>query len=144
VGAAASAYYPNGAVTKRHRQVAERLLGSAGLVVEVEEERHLDAVTGVSGSGPAFVALVIEALADGGVLAGLPRDKALVLAAQTALGAAKLVLQGQLHPALLKDMVCTPAGTTVAGLRALESAGARSAFIEAVKAAADRATELGK
>jgi pyrroline-5-carboxylate reductase len=107
-------------------------------------EQLLDAVTGLSASGPAYVAVVIEALGDGGVRMGLPRDVAMALAAQTVFGAAKMVLDAGLHPALLKDMVASAGGTTIAGLHALERGGLRAALMDAVEAATRRATELGK
>ena len=121
----------------------ETLFGSVGLAVELEE-RHLDAVTALSASGPAYVFLIIEALSDGGVKMGLPRDVSTQLAAKTVLGAAKMLLQMGLHPAELKDQVTSPAGTTIAGLHVLESRGVRAALIEAVEAAARRARELGR
>lgn len=122
---------------------AQALLGAVGLAVQVPE-RLMDAVTGLSGSGPAYIYLVIEALADGGVRAGIPRADAVRLAAQTVLGAAAMVLETGEHPAVLKDMVTSPGGTTIAGLAVLERQGLRSAMIEAVGAAVSRAGELGK
>jgi len=118
-----------------------RWLGAVGKVVRVDEGA-MDAATGLAGSGPAFVFVLIEALADGGVAAGLSRDAALQLAAQTVLGAAKMVLEVGKHPAELKDMVASPAGTTVAGLATLEQAGFRGALMSAVIAAARRSREL--
>src|SRR5437899_8459640 len=103
----------------------------------------LDGVTGFSGSGTALVYVMIEALSDGGVRVGLPRDVATALAAQTVFGAAKMVLETGSHPAVLKDMVASPGGTTIAGLHALEHAGLRAGLMDAVEAATRRATELG-
>ena len=120
----------------------EKILGGAGIIDKVEE-RFMDAVTGLSGSGPAFVYLFIEALADGGVSAGLPRDKALRYAAQTALGAAAMVQETGKHPGELKDMVTSPGGTTIAGIAALEDGAFRSTVIKAVEAAWKRSIELG-
>jgi len=119
----------------------EKILSGAGLVDRMEE-KYLDAVTGLSGSGPAFVYLFIEALADGGVRAGLPRDRALRYAAQTVLGSAAMVLETGKHPGELKDMVASPGGTTIAGVAALENASFRAAAINAVEAAWRRAVEL--
>ena len=104
----------------------------------------MDAVTGLAGSGPAYVYTIIEALADGGVRMGLPRDVALKLSAQTLLGAARMVLESETHPAALRDQVTSPGGTTIAGLHKLEEKGLRDALISAVKAATERAVELGK
>ncbi|GHT91852.1 pyrroline-5-carboxylate reductase [Spirochaetia bacterium] len=120
----------------------EKILASAGKVDRVEE-KYLDAVTGLSGSGPAFVYLFIEALADGGVRAGLPRDKALRYAAQTVLGSAAMVGETGKHPGELKDMVTSPAGTTIAGVAALEKGAFRGTVMAAVEAAWRRAGELG-
>ena len=107
------------------------------------DESLLDAVTGLSGSGPAYVYLMIEALAEGGVAAGLPRDVALELSAQTVLGAAQMVLETKEHPARLREAVTSPAGTTAAGVRVLEKGALRAQLIEAVLAAAARSEELG-
>jgi pyrroline-5-carboxylate reductase len=123
-------------------ELARALFGAVGRVVALDEAL-MNAVTGLSGSGPAYVMLVIEALADGGVKVGLSRDAALLLATQTVLGSAKLLLESGEHPARLRDMVTSPGGTTIAGLHALESGGVRPAFIDAVERATARAQELG-
>ena len=122
-------------------QRAEAVLGAAGEVVQVSESQ-LDAVTGLSGSGPAYVYLVIEALADGGVRAGLPKALALKLSAQTVLGAARMVGETGEHPAILRDRVTSPGGTTIAGIHAAEAAGIRNALMSAVLAAAKRSEEI--
>ena len=142
VGKGAAAFCRGTHATCEDAECASRLLNAVGLAVEVPE-RLLNAVTGLSGSGPAYVYLVIEALADGGVRAGLPRAEALRLAAQTVLGAASMVLETGEHPAVLKDMVTSPGGTTIAGLARLETGGLRAALIDAVDAATRRAAELG-
>lgn len=141
VGASASGYSLGGLADAADSEFTQLLLSSVGMAFEVPEHL-LDAVTGLSGSGPAYVYLMIEALSDGGVRAGLPRDVATKLAAQTLLGGAKMVLETGKHPGELKDMVTSPGGTTIAGLATLERQGLRSALIEAVSAAAKRATEL--
>ena len=122
---------------------AEDILGAVGQVVRVPE-KLLDAVTGLSGSGPAYVFLVAEALIDAGVLVGLPRDVSTTLAVQTLLGSARLLAESGDTPEVLRAAVTSPGGTTAAGLRVLESAGLRSAILEAVAAAADRSRELGR
>ncbi|WHZ21095.1 MAG: Pyrroline-5-carboxylate reductase [Nitrospira sp.] len=125
------------------RQIAESLFDAVGKVVVVEE-RLMDAVTGLSGSGPAYVFAMVEALADGGVLMGLPRATAQLLAAQTLAGAARMVLDQSVHPGLLKDRVASPGGTTIAGLRRLEEGRLRAALMSAVEAATRRSQELGR
>jgi pyrroline-5-carboxylate reductase len=120
----------------------EKILGAAGIVDRLEE-KYMDAVTGLSGSGPAFVYLFIEALADGGVRAGLPRDKALCYAAQTVLGSAAMVQETGKHPGELKDMVTSPSGTTIAGVAALENGAFRGTVMNAVEAAWRRSREMG-
>jgi pyrroline-5-carboxylate reductase len=142
VGASASAYSLGKYANSEDGRIAQRLFSSVGVVFPVKESL-LDAVTGLSGSGPAYAYLIIEALSDGGVAAGLPREVATQLAAQTLLGAAKMVLETGQHPGALKDMVTSPGGTTVEGLHELEKAGVRAALINAVRAAADKARRLG-
>ncbi|MDJ1168215.1 pyrroline-5-carboxylate reductase [Roseofilum sp. BLCC_M154] len=143
VGAGMSAIAPNSHTTADRLAQAKTLLSAVGQVVEVPESL-MDAVTGVSGSGPAFVALTIEALSDGGVAAGLPRAIATQLALQTVLGTAQMIQETGLHPGELKDRVTSPGGTTIAGVRQLELGGLRSALIEAVLAAYERSQELGR
>lgn len=143
VGAAATGYSLSPNVSDEQRLIVEQLFSAVGLAVQVPETL-LDAVTGVSGSGPAYGFVMIEALADGGVKAGLPREIAQRLAAQTLLGAAKMVLETGQHPGQLKDAVASPAGTTIAALHELERGGVRAALINAVEASANRAAELGR
>jgi pyrroline-5-carboxylate reductase len=143
VGASASAYTPGPTATEEDIHLVERFLGAVGRAVRLPE-KLLDAVTGLSGSGPAFIYVMIEALSDGGVRMGLPRDVANLLAAQTVLGAARMVLETGLHPGALKDAVASPAGTTIAGLHALERGGVRAALMNAVEAATLRCMELGR
>ena len=143
VGCGAAAFARGTLATEADAGTAFLILGSVGLAEEVPE-KLLDAVTGLSGSGPAYLYTVIEALADGGVLKGLPRATALRLAAQTAVGAARMVLDTGKHPAVLRDEVTSPGGTTIAGLTALEAGGMRHALMSAVRSAADRSVELGQ
>jgi len=143
VGEAASAACKGSAASDEDVTFVVELMRSCGLCLNVSSESLLDAVTGVSGSGPAYAFLFIEALADGGVAAGLPRSTATVLAAQTVLGAAKMVLETGEHPGALKDKVCSPGGATIQAVRALESNGFRSAAMEAVLASAAKSRELG-
>jgi len=143
VGAGISAIAPGKTVTANHLEMAKTLLGAVGEVVEVSESL-MDAVTGLSGSGPAYVAVMIEALADGGVAAGLPRAIASKLALSTVWGTAQLLQDKQIHPAQLKDQVTSPGGTTIAGIAELERSGFRSALIEAVQAAYRRSQQLGQ
>ncbi|MDX1931498.1 MAG: pyrroline-5-carboxylate reductase [Capsulimonadales bacterium] len=141
IGAAASAFCSGRNATPDHGKRVRALFSSVGVCVEVTEEQ-IDAVIGVSGSGVAYLYLIIEALTDGGVRAGLPRDVARALAAQTVVGAGRMVLETGEHPAVLKDAVTTPGGTTITALEVLERAGIRGTLIEAVLAARDRAREL--
>jgi pyrroline-5-carboxylate reductase len=143
VGASASGYTPGAGATHDDVALVERLLKVVGIAFRLPEHL-LDAVTGLSGSGPAFVFTVIEALSDGGVRAGLPRDVATALAAQTVLGSARMLLETGLHPGVLRDQVTSPGGTTIAGLQVLERGGLRAALIDAVEAATCRSKELGK
>ncbi|MGE0760864.1 MAG: pyrroline-5-carboxylate reductase [Pirellulaceae bacterium] len=141
IGRGASAYATGSGVTEDDAELVERYLAAVGSVHRLPESM-LDAVTGLSGSGPAFVYLMVEALSDGGVRMGLPRPVATALAAQTLMGAAEMVLKTAEHPAVLKDRVASPAGTTIAGLQVLEQRALRSALIDAVEAAATRSREL--
>ena len=141
VGAAATVIARNENVKEHQLEFVKEIFNSVGMVVELEE-RHLDAVTGLSGSGPAYIFIIIEALADGGVKMGLPRAIALKLAAQTLLGSAKLLLETNMHPAVLKDMVATPGGTTITAIHELESAKIRATLIRAVEAATLKSKSL--
>ena len=142
IGQGASAQSRGKNATESDSQFVSNILNAVGIAIEVPE-KQLDAVTGLSGSGPAYIYTVIEALADGGVLVGLPKEKALMLAAKTVIGAAEMVMKSDEHPAKLRDQVASPGGTTIAGLAALESGKLRSTLIEAVKAATQRSEELG-
>lgn len=143
VGASATGFAAGPAATKEDVALVERLFNAVGVAFAVPEQL-LDAVTGLSGSGPAFVYVMIEALSDGGVRMGLPRDVATALATQTVLGAARMVQETKQHPGMLKDAVASPGGTTIAGLHALEKGGLRAALMDAVEAATRRSVELGK
>jgi pyrroline-5-carboxylate reductase len=142
VAESATGYATGKLCTSRDKAMVESIFGAVGTVQEIKE-LLLNAVTGLSGSGPAFVFQFIEALADGGVRSGLPRDVATQLAAQTVKGAAQMILETGEHPGSLKDKVCSPGGTTIAGVQALESGGFRAATISAVTAATRRSMQLG-
>jgi pyrroline-5-carboxylate reductase len=143
VGAGASAFALGKSATETDGELAKRLLSAVGIAFQVKESL-LDAVTGLSGSGPAYVFQFIEALSDGGVAAGLPRDLATKLAAQTVLGAAKMVLETGQHPGALKDQVTSPGGTTIEGLHELEKGRMRAIVISAVRAATEKSKKLGQ
>jgi pyrroline-5-carboxylate reductase len=142
VSASATAFTPGHAATAADAALAQRLFAAVGMVFQVKESL-LDAVTGLSGSGPAYVYLIIEALSDGGVACGLPRDIATKLAAQTLYGSAKMVLETGQHPGVLKDMVTSPGGTTIEGLHEMEKGQVRGVLISAVRAAAEKSRKLG-
>jgi len=143
VGTGASAIAPGAAAGEEELAWAEEVLGAVGIVVRVGEPA-LDAVTGLSGSGPAYVFLVAEALIEAGVLVGLPRSTSSMLATQTLLGAARLLAESEDGPEALRAAVTSPGGTTAAGLRALEERGVRAAFLDAVVAATERSRQLGQ
>lgn len=142
VGESATALCANPSVTDRHWESVEAVFRSVGTTVRVAESQ-MHAVTGLSGSGPAYVALLLDGLASGGVKCGLPPDTARALACQLLYGTAKLLRDKDLHPSVLRDQVTTPAGTTIAGLHELEANAVRGALMSAVEAAADRSAELG-
>jgi pyrroline-5-carboxylate reductase len=143
VGEAATAFSLGEHARPEDSELVKAIFETVGLAIQMDE-KHLDAVTGLAASGPAYVFLMIEALSDGGVKMGLPRRVATQLAAKTVFGAAKMVLEMKKHPGELKDMITSPGGTTIAGLHALEERAFRAALIEAVEAASRRAKELGK
>jgi pyrroline-5-carboxylate reductase len=142
IGQGASGFCLGPEATQDDARLVQSLLEAVGIACQVDE-KLIDAVTGLSGSGPAFVYVMIEALSDGGVRVGLPRAVASLLAAQTVRGAAEMVLATREHPGVLKDRVASPGGTTIAGLQALETAGLRAALMAAVEAATKRSVELG-
>jgi pyrroline-5-carboxylate reductase len=144
VGSGATAYAANRASSPEDRAATAALFEGVGLAWEAPHEGLLDAVTGLSGSGPAYVLVFLEALGDAGVRMGLPRDAAYQLAFQTVLGTARLALETGRHPAALKDQVTSPGGTTIAGLERLEAGGLRAAVYAAVQAATERSRELGR
>ncbi|MFC1694387.1 pyrroline-5-carboxylate reductase [Candidatus Latescibacterota bacterium] len=141
VGAGVSVITRGSKAGQEHAEKAKTILGAIGIVSEVPESL-MDAVTGLSGSGPAYVALVIDALSDGGVKMGLPRETALKLAAQTVFGSAKMILEKKMHPTQLRDMVASPGGTTIEGISVLEESSFRAALIDAVEAATLKSREL--
>jgi pyrroline-5-carboxylate reductase len=143
VGAGATAIAAGGHATDDDLKAAKRIFDSVGTTV-VLDEAQMDAVTGLSGSGPAYIFLIIEALSDAGVKVGLSRYNALALAAQTVLGSAKLLIETKEHPGQLKDMVTSPGGTAIAGLHTLEAGGLRTTLMDAVEAATRRSRELGE
>ena len=143
VGASASAFALGKSAAPEDAQFVQQLFSSVGVAYQVKESL-LDAVTGLSGSGPAYMFVIIEALSDGGVAAGLPREIATKLAAQTMLGSAKMVLETGQHPGALKDMVASPGGTTIEGLHELEKGQVRAALMNAVRAAAEKSKKLGQ
>ena len=143
VGASASAFALGKSALPTDGEIAQKLFSAVGVAFQVKEAL-LDAVTGLSGSGPAYVYLFIEGLSDGGVAAGLPREMATKLAAQTVLGAAKMVLDTGLHPGTLKDMVTSPGGTTIEGLHELEKGRLRATAMSAVRAATEKSRKLGQ
>ena len=143
VGSSATAFALGKSATANDAKLAEKLFSAVGIAFQLKESL-LDAVTGLSGSGPAYVYLMIEALSDGGVAAGLPRDVATKLAAQTVFGSAQMVLETGQHPGVLKDMVTSPGGTTIEGLHELEKGKVRGSIMNAVRAATEKSKKLGQ
>jgi pyrroline-5-carboxylate reductase len=143
LGASATGFALGKNARDKDGELAEKLFLAVGLAFQLKESL-LDAVTGLSGSGPAYVYLIIEALSDGGVASGLPRDVATKLAAQTVLGSARMVLETGLHPGVLKDMVTSPGGTTIDGLHELEKGNVRGILMSAVRAATEKSRRLGQ
>ncbi|MBC7661463.1 MAG: pyrroline-5-carboxylate reductase [Chitinophagaceae bacterium] len=143
IAQAATAMVANSVCSAEQRDIAEMIFKGVGEAFWTKESL-MDAVTGLSGSGPAYIYMVIEALADGGLKMGMPRELSLKLATQTVLGAAAMVKETGLHPAILKDQVTTPAGTTISALHELEERGLRSMFVNAVEKATNRSVELGR
>mmetsp|Transcript_2503 Transcript_2503/g.4411 ORF Transcript_2503/g.4411 Transcript_2503/m.4411 type:complete len:258 (-) Transcript_2503:403-1176(-) len=143
IAESASAFSLGTYASAQDGEAVSQIFGALGIVLQVKE-KQLDAVTGLSGSGPAYVFIMIEALADGGVRAGLPRDVAHQLAVQTVIGSAKMVLMSDKHPAQLKDNVASPGGTTIAGIHALERGGFRACLINAVVSATEQSKKLGQ
>ena len=144
VEAGATAVAPGEHAKAGDLELAQAIFNSVGRCVIVQSEALLDGVTGLSGSGPAYIFVILDAMADAGVKVGLTRNEALLLAAQTLMGAAKMHLETEMHPGQLRDMVTSPGGTTIAGLHALEREGIRNAMMNAVEAATMRAKELGE
>ena len=143
VGQSATAYALGKSTTLEDGHLAQKLFSAVGVALKVKESL-LDAVTGLSGSGPAYIYMIIEALSDGGVASGLPRDVATKLAAQTVLGSAKMVLETGMHPGALKDMVTSPGGTTIEGVHELEKGQLRGTLMNAVRAASEKSKKLGQ
>lgn len=144
IGEGVSAFFAGPGVRGKYLNLARSVVSALGPCYRVADESLIDAVTGLSGSGPAYVFVMIEAMADAGVKMGLPRDLALSLAAHTVAGAARMVIETREHPASLKDKVASPGGTTIAGLAELERGGFRAAVIDAVEEATLRSREMGK
>ena len=143
IGAGISALLPLATLSEEQRQLTRQIMAVSGDVVEVENEAMLDGVTALSGSGPAYLFLIAEALSDGGVACGLPRSLSDKLTIKTLIGAARLIDESGTHPAVLKNQVTSPGGTTIAGLKQLETAGVRGSLIAAVEAAWQRSRQLG-